>query len=73
MFLGYSPRKKSWLKIFLYSQPILVIIHIINMKKDLLLRDTLKAEGFKAIDIDQIFNYLETLDYDLINSFTFVS
>ncbi len=35
------------------------------MKKDLLLRDTLKAEGFKAIDIDQIFNYLETLDYDL--------
>ena len=31
LILGYSPRKKSWLKIFLYSQPILLIIHIINI------------------------------------------
>ena len=25
-------------------------------------------EGFSNIDIDQIFNYLETLDYDLIQT-----
>ena len=31
LILGYSPRKKSWLKIFLYSQPILLVIHIINI------------------------------------------
>ena len=31
LILGYSPRKKSWLKIFLYSQPILLAIHGINI------------------------------------------
>jgi len=31
LILGYSPRKKSWLKVFLYSQPILLIIHGINV------------------------------------------
>ena len=35
------------------------------MKDDLLILKTLKIEGFSNIDIDQIFNYLETLDYDL--------
>ena len=30
IYLGYKPRKSSWLKIFLYSQPILLIIHSIN-------------------------------------------
>ena len=29
---------------------------------------TLKMKGFSNIDIDQIFNYLETLDYDLKNT-----
>ena len=31
LILGYSPRKRSWLKIFLYSQPILLFIHTINL------------------------------------------
>ena len=31
LILGYSPRKKSWLKIFLCSQPILLAIHGINI------------------------------------------
>ena len=35
------------------------------MKKDLPIISTLKYQGFSNIDIDQIFNYLETLDYDL--------
>ena len=35
------------------------------MKKDLLLTKTLKIQSFSNIDIDHIFNYLETLDYDL--------
>ena len=35
------------------------------MKKDWPIVQTLKIEGFTNIDIDQIFNYLETLDYDL--------
>ena len=35
------------------------------MKKELSILKTLKMEGFSNIDIDQIFNYLETLDYDL--------
>ena len=35
------------------------------MKKDLLIQKTLKTHGFTNIEIDQIFNYLETLDYDL--------
>ena len=35
------------------------------MSHDLLIYKTLKYHGFSNIDIDQIFNYLETLDYDL--------
>ena len=35
------------------------------MKQDISIFKTLKHEGFSSIDIDQIFNYLETLDYDL--------
>ena len=38
------------------------------MKKDVPLLNTLKYQGFSNIDIDQIFNYLETLDYDLKNT-----
>ena len=30
MILGYRPRSYSWLKVFLYTQPILLIVHIIN-------------------------------------------
>ena len=35
------------------------------MKKGLSIYKILKKQGFNTIDIDQIFNYLETLDYDL--------
>ena len=35
------------------------------MKEDLLILKTLKLKDFSNIDIDQIVNYLETLDYDL--------
>tara|TARA_Y100001968_G_C19390814_1_gene735477 strand:- start:986 stop:1405 length:420 start_codon:yes stop_codon:yes gene_type:complete len=35
------------------------------MHKDLSLLKILKTEGFTNIDIHQILNYLETLDYDL--------
>ncbi len=35
------------------------------MKEDLSIFRTLKIKGFTNINIDQIFNYLETLDYDL--------
>ena len=35
------------------------------MQTDLLIFKTLKMQGFSKLDIDQIFNYLETLDYDL--------
>ena len=35
------------------------------MKKHLSIFKTLKIQGFSNIDIDQIINYLETLDYDL--------
>ena len=35
------------------------------MSKDLPILNTLKTQGFSNIDIDQIFNYLETLEYDL--------
>ena len=38
------------------------------MKLDLPILKTLKIYGFSNIDIDQIFNYLETLDYDLRNT-----
>ena len=35
------------------------------MNQDLPVLKTLKSQGFSNIDIDQIFNYLDTLDYDL--------
>jgi len=35
------------------------------MHKDLSFVKTLKIQGFSDIDIDQVLNYLETLDYDL--------
>ena len=35
------------------------------MKDDLSLIKTLKLKGFSSIEIDEILNYLETLDYDL--------
>ena len=38
------------------------------MKNDLPIINTLEFQGFSNIDIDQIFNYLETLDYDLKNT-----
>ena len=37
------------------------------MTKDYLISDILKMQGFSNIDIEQIFNYLETMDYDLNN------
>ena len=38
------------------------------MKKDVPIINTLKHQGFSNIDIDQIINYLETLDSDLKNT-----
>ena len=38
------------------------------MQNDLSLLQTLKKHGFTNIYIDQILNYLETLDYDLNNT-----
>ena len=38
------------------------------MQNDLTLVKTLKDKRFTNIEIDQIFNYLETLDYDLNNT-----
>ena len=35
------------------------------MNQNLLILKTLKKQGFSNINIDQIFNYLETLDYNL--------
>ena len=35
------------------------------MKEELSIVKNLKIHGFNNIDIDQIFNYLETLDYDI--------
>ena len=35
------------------------------MNEQLAIFQTLKIQGFTKIEIDQIFNYLETLDYDL--------
>ena len=35
------------------------------MNEDISILKTLRNEGFSNVDIDQIFNYLETLDYDL--------
>ena len=38
------------------------------MKKDIPIIKTLKMQGFNILDIEQVVNYLETLDYDLINT-----
>ena len=38
------------------------------MKKDLPIKIILQSNGFSSLDIHQIFNYLETLDYDLRNT-----
>ena len=38
------------------------------MNENLSIFHTLKQLGYSNIDIDQIFNYLETLDYDLKNT-----
>jgi len=38
------------------------------MNKDIQIIDNLQKEGFSNIDIDQILNYLETLEYDLRNT-----
>ncbi len=38
---------------------------MLSMKNEPSILKTLKIEGFSNIDIDQILNYLETLDYDL--------
>ena len=38
------------------------------MNKDIALIQTLKIKGFTKIEIDQIFNYLETLEYDFKNT-----
>ena len=38
------------------------------MKKDLSILNDLHDQGFSNIDIDEIINYLETLDYDLKNT-----
>ena len=35
------------------------------MEEDLTIFETLQNQGFSSIDIHQISNYLETLDYDL--------
>ena len=38
------------------------------MNKELSIFKTLEKQGFTTIDIDHVFNYLETLDYDLNNT-----
>ena len=38
------------------------------MRNDLSLIENLKMQGFTNIDIEQILNYLETLEYDLNNT-----
>ena len=38
------------------------------MKEELNIIKTLKLQGFSNIEIDQIINYLETLDYDLMST-----
>ena len=39
-----------------------------SMKKDLTIVKTLQINGFSNIDIDQILNYLDTLEYELDNT-----
>ena len=31
MILNYRPTKNSWIKVFLYSQILLILIHIVNI------------------------------------------
>ena len=38
------------------------------MNEDLSISMSLRCEGFSNIEIDQIINYLETLDYDLVKT-----
>ena len=38
------------------------------MKEQLPIINTLKNEGLSKLDIDQVFNYLETLDYEIKNT-----
>ena len=38
------------------------------MNKDFIIVQTLQINGFSNIEIDQILNYLETLEYDLENT-----
>ena len=38
------------------------------MNEDLSISKSLRNEGFSNIEIDQIINYLETLDYDLVKT-----
>ena len=38
------------------------------MNEDLSISQSLRNEGFSNIEIDQIINYLETLDYDLVKT-----
>ena len=38
------------------------------MQKDLKIFDTLINQNFSHIDIEEIFNYLETLEYDLVKT-----
>ncbi len=38
------------------------------MKEEFAIRKTLEINAFSNIEIDQVFNYLETLDYDLENT-----
>ena len=38
------------------------------MKKDLPIMNTFKYQGYSNFEIDQIFNYLETLDYEIKNT-----
>ena len=39
-----------------------------SMNEDLSISKSLRNEGFSNIEIDQIINYLETLDYDLVKT-----
>ena len=38
------------------------------MQNDLQIKETLKNQGFNTIDVYEILNYLETLDYELDNT-----
>ena len=56
-------------KIIIHTKCIYKINYLILiMKKDLPIKIILQSNGFSSLDIHQIFNYLETLDYDLRNT-----